>query len=483
LCCQCGTLIDANPANMCVGCIRAHVDITEGIPKQSTLYFCRFCLRYLQPPSTWVQCVLESRELLALCLKRLKGLTKVRLVDAGFVWTEPHSKRVKVKLTVQKEVLNCTILQQQFVVEYVVHHQMCDECQRREAKDYWKAVCQVRQRTSHKKTFFYLEQLLIKHQAHSNAVKIVDEANGLDFFFASKDDSRKLVDFLQSVVPCRYKTSQHLVSHDCHSNIYNYKYTFSVEIVPICKDDVVCLPLKVANSLGNIGQLLICTQITNTIHLTDPTTLQTVSVQPDVFWKQPFHTICTQKQLIEYTILEIEFIEQKDARYSSEKYKLADVWIVKSKDLGISDTQFHCRTHLGNIISPGDTILGFDINGSNVNNDNFYKMPSRKVPDVILVKKHFGDKRKRHSKRNWKLKSLKKETGANIDMETDDMDYDNFLEDLEEDPTYRQNVNIYKDPKFKGNKDSRPDPDEQLPSIGLEEMLEDLCIDDEEDNY
>ena len=39
-----------------------------------------------------------------MCLKKLKGLSKVHLVDAGFVWTEPHSKRVKVKLTIQKEV-------------------------------------------------------------------------------------------------------------------------------------------------------------------------------------------------------------------------------------------------------------------------------------------------------------------------------------------------------------------------------------------
>ena len=61
--------------------------------------------RYLQPPSTWLPAALESRELLAICLKRLKGLNKVHLVDAGFIWTEPHSKRVKVKLTVQKEVM------------------------------------------------------------------------------------------------------------------------------------------------------------------------------------------------------------------------------------------------------------------------------------------------------------------------------------------------------------------------------------------
>ena len=51
-----------------------------------------------------MSCALESRELLALCLKKVKGLGKVKLVDAGFVWTEPHSKRIKVKLTVQKEV-------------------------------------------------------------------------------------------------------------------------------------------------------------------------------------------------------------------------------------------------------------------------------------------------------------------------------------------------------------------------------------------
>lgn len=30
LCCECGTLIDPNPANMCVACLRSHVDITEG---------------------------------------------------------------------------------------------------------------------------------------------------------------------------------------------------------------------------------------------------------------------------------------------------------------------------------------------------------------------------------------------------------------------------------------------------------------------
>lgn len=80
------------------------VDITEGIPKQSSLTFCKNCDRFLSPPNAWTIAEPESRELLALCLKKLKGLNKVRLVDAAFVWTEPHSKRIKVKLTIQKEV-------------------------------------------------------------------------------------------------------------------------------------------------------------------------------------------------------------------------------------------------------------------------------------------------------------------------------------------------------------------------------------------
>ena len=73
---------------------------------------------------------------------------EVRLVDAGFVWTEPHSKRIKVKLTIQKEVLGGAVLQQVFVVEYTVHNQMCDDCHRVEAKDYWRACVQVRQKVT-----------------------------------------------------------------------------------------------------------------------------------------------------------------------------------------------------------------------------------------------------------------------------------------------------------------------------------------------
>lgn len=35
----------------------------------------------------------------------------------------------------------------------------------------------------HKRTFFYLEQLILRHNAHANCSNIVERRDGLDFFF------------------------------------------------------------------------------------------------------------------------------------------------------------------------------------------------------------------------------------------------------------------------------------------------------------
>jgi nonsense-mediated mRNA decay protein 3 len=66
---------------------------------------------------------------------------------------------------------------------------------------------------------------------------------------------------VQSVVPARFRHDKQLVSHDTHSASYNYKYTFSVEIAPICKEDLVCLPPKVAQQHGQIGPLVLCMKV------------------------------------------------------------------------------------------------------------------------------------------------------------------------------------------------------------------------------
>lgn len=58
---------------------------------------------------------------------------------------------------------------------------------------------------------------------------------GVDFFFSNRAHALKFIDFVQNVVPIKYRHDKQLVSHNEHAGTYNYKYTFSVEIVPICR--------------------------------------------------------------------------------------------------------------------------------------------------------------------------------------------------------------------------------------------------------
>ena len=97
-CCICGLMTEPNASNTCINCLKSQIDISEGISRSNILQHCKECNRYLRPP--WITAELESAELLTLCLKNVRGLKQVKLLDASFIWTEPHSRRIKIKLTV-----------------------------------------------------------------------------------------------------------------------------------------------------------------------------------------------------------------------------------------------------------------------------------------------------------------------------------------------------------------------------------------------
>ena len=59
-----------------------------------------------------------------------------------------------------------------------------------------------------------------------------------------------------------------------NNTFFHCRYTLSVEVVPICKDNVVCLPDKLAHSLGGIGQICVVYKVTSKLHLIDPNTCQ-----------------------------------------------------------------------------------------------------------------------------------------------------------------------------------------------------------------
>ena len=208
LCCVCGIPIAPNPSNTCASCLASKADVSRGISTEATLHQCRGCQRWHKDAGKWIACPLESRELMALCLSNISGLKShknngVRLVDAKWIWTEPHSMRLKVQLTVQKEVQSGTILQQSFVVVFIVRNQQCIECQAEFRQGSWKSLVQVRQRVGHKRTFLYLEQLILKHGAHRGCLSIETFRDGMDFYFPDKGKAARFVSFLENVVPIK----------------------------------------------------------------------------------------------------------------------------------------------------------------------------------------------------------------------------------------------------------------------------------------
>lgn len=490
LCCMCTQLIDSNPSNMCLDCLKQRVDITEGITKQHNINFCKTCGRYLQPPATWLPCELESPQLLSFCLKRVKGLNKVKLADASFVWTEPHSKRLKVKLTVQKEVFNSAIVQQSFIVEYVVVDQMCEKCTKLQTNlNQWVAAAQVRQKVDHKKTFYFLEQLIIKHNAHANTISIKEFPDGVDFYFGHRSHALKFIDFLNAVAPIRYKSAEKLISQDDRSNTYNYNYTFSVEIAPVCKDDLVCLPTKVANSLSNISPLVLCSKISSLVHLLDPFTLKTTEVICATYWKYEFKPIMNSRQLIEYIVLDVT-----PRNVTHGKLSLADVQVARNSDFGSNDTLFYTSTHLGNILKPGDLALGYDLSTANFNDIDVQSIKKFNFPDVILVKKSYPKDGKKS--RYWKLKSLDKEQEnfKKSDVVKQEHEYEEFLQEVEVNPEMRSQMNIYKVPGAEdlvaqnqqqkkhaaSQMDDGEGEDDDGNEIKLDELLEEMTLSDEE---
>lgn len=74
------------------------------------------------------------------------------------------------------------------------------------------------------------------------------------------------------------KHSKKLVSADNHSNIFNFHYTYLVTLVPVCKDDLVLLPKRLAASLGSISRLVVAQRVTNAVQFYDPLTAQTADV-------------------------------------------------------------------------------------------------------------------------------------------------------------------------------------------------------------
>ncbi|KAJ6848924.1 60S ribosomal export protein NMD3 [Iris pallida] len=216
-CPTCSTPILPSSVNQCPRCLSACADLTSPLPRHLSLY-CPECISYLQPPKTYLRADPESKQLLSICLSRVKkplSSNRLKLVHADFVWTEPHSKRIKLRLRVQGELDRNTIVEQTHVAEFQVVDHLCDSCSRAKPTPTSGSPRSSSASTSPTAApFFYLEQLILKHRTADRAIRIQETCDGIDFCFSNRSHALKFVDFVSDVVPARDRSDKRLVSHD-----------------------------------------------------------------------------------------------------------------------------------------------------------------------------------------------------------------------------------------------------------------------------
>ena len=267
---------------------------------------------------------------------------------------------------------------------------------------------------------------------------------------------------------------------------------YEVELVPICKDVLVALPIKMARQLGNISPLALCYRVGTAIGLMDPSTLQTSDVPTGTYWRSPFKSLADVTELKEFIIMDIEPVGKSNGRFH-----LAEATVARASDLGSNDTTYFTRTHLGAVLHVGDSCLGYHLTETNFNDPNFDAIESSNqygstIPDVVLVKKFYARKKKPKN-RAWRLKRMAREyeeealasqSGPAPSRRQEqeqgrlEADFEMFLRDVEEDQELRQTLDLYKNrnrPQGQSDEmDEDGDSEDEAPKINMDELLDDF---------
>ena len=516
VCCICGVSMDANSEGICEACAKKNIDITVGITKTASLTYCRTCDRFKRPP--WIKVERESQDMMNLCLSKIKGLNKVQVIDSSFVWTEPHSKEIKVKITIQKE-LNKSLISTSFIITFKEDWTQCEDCKKTFTPHIWRAVVQLRQKVNHKRTFLFLEQVILKHKAQSKALNIKEHPEGVDFYFSNRAQANSFCSFIHEFLPCQSKTSRQLISVDEKSNEAEYKESFRLEIAPICQDDLVILNEDNYKKLGSIGPVLLCYKQIKSLKFIDPITFETLDLDNNTYWRYELKSYIDRKCLSEFLILSVEeeidykklaekdkstriikkivnntkqkvkkmeldndsninitlnetknsiksnmtnsskYMERLEKKLEEKKIKIVNVKCIRNSEKEENKEIIETRSFLGRKMHPGDIYYGYDLTRINLSDENeeFLSKKKGKIPDIILVKKKYKNYR-----RIFKLKHLK--------MDLDDENEESEEEKEKEENTKKKSKKANKKKKHTNNKnkmkDIDKDRDEFLKDVG-----------------
>lgn len=317
-------------------------------------------------------------------------------------------------------------IQQRCKVEFLVQWRQCPDCTKEARQSTWQAIVQLRQKRADadggNKGLLILELAIARNaELRKHILQVQTKKSGFDFYFPSLDKARHFCNYLSKAAPMRMKTSQSLVSEDVKNNTANVKHTVSLDMVPLCRDDLVIVDKHAKGASRLSGRLSLVLKISSTVHLVDASPSRGADMaacfsdlNSDNYWRggeKSFRLLLSSRRLIRFTVLDVELCvadernrysnsDESDALYqgpsgSVSKYALADVEVARESDFGVNDETFRCVTHLGNLLSVGDVVLGYDLTSSVLSGGDEWSMEnafanSFVMPDVVIVRKAKG---------------------------------------------------------------------------------------------
>jgi nonsense-mediated mRNA decay protein 3 len=307
VCCLCSAVIDANPRGTCEACFRKSLSIKTSIPTEFEIVYCKECKRFLRPP--FVKIDRESSDMMQLCLSRIKSYDKkVKIIDSNFIYTEPHSKIIKIKVTLEKEIEK-NIINQNLVIEFKEKWLLCRDCQKGQTPHIWASCVQIRQRVPHKKTMLYLEQIILANKMQKSALDFQETEDGFDFFFTTRRAGEIFSNWIATVVPAK------ITYHKKYVSLSTSTFTYLVDVANVAKYDLFLLDKDSCTKLGGIGPLLVCTRLSTRTIFVDPRTFNHLYLDGNTFFKYKFKSFCNSNQLTEFLILDV--YEEVDYKFGN----------------------------------------------------------------------------------------------------------------------------------------------------------------------
>ena len=262
-----------------------------------------------------------------------------------------------------------------------------------------------------KKGLAALEMALARNaQIRKHVLKIDSTRNGFDFYFLNLPDAQSFASYLAKVAPMRIKTTKKLVSTDVKNNTANLKHTVTCDLVPLCRDDLIIVHKSARGMLS--GRMALVTKVSSVVHLVDANAKRAntmegaiAEVAPETYYKSGgeklYQLVQASHRMVRFVVLDVELCNEDTNYHDGDDddntrgpvpFALADVEVARESDFGQNDETIRCVTHLGNLLHPGDIVLGYDLantvlsGGAEWDMDHCFQS-SFVLPDVVLVKK------------------------------------------------------------------------------------------------